>query len=143
MRQRDHLGDAVLGDLAGCRLGRIARDDCDRFAAALLRQVEARMNSGQRSLGERSPLMLRENQNVTHFNSLRVRDRSSRQITLASVWRTATSSCTDATLRPAWRFGGAAIVFILSLGTRSTPRLSAAISFSSFLRAFMIPGSDA
>ena len=61
MRQRDHFGDAVLGDLSRRRFGRIARDDCDRFAAALLRQVEASVNGGQRSLGEMSPLMLREN----------------------------------------------------------------------------------
>ncbi len=73
MRQRDHFGDAVLGDLARRRLGRVARDYGNRFAAALLRQVEARVNGGQRSLGEMSPLMLRENQNVTHFNSLRNR----------------------------------------------------------------------
>ena len=74
MRQRDHFGDAVLGDFARRRFGRVARDDRDCFAAAFFCQVEARVNGGQRSLGEMSPLMLRENQNVTHFNSLRIRD---------------------------------------------------------------------
>jgi hypothetical protein len=71
MRQRDHLGDAVLGDFARGRLRRVAGHDRDRFAAALFRQLEARMNGGQRGLGEMSPLMLRENQHVTHVNSLR------------------------------------------------------------------------
>jgi hypothetical protein len=74
MRQCDHFGDAVLGYFARRRLGRIAGDDRDCFAAALFREIEARVNRRQRSLGEMSPLMLRENQNVTHFNSLRVRD---------------------------------------------------------------------
>ena len=74
MRQRDNFGDPVLGNFARRRFGRVAGDDCDCFAAALFRQVEARMNGGQRSFGEMSPLMLRENQNVTHFNSLRKSD---------------------------------------------------------------------
>jgi len=71
MRQRDYLGDAVLGDFARRRLRRVARHHRDRFAAALFRQLEARVNRSQRGLGEMSPLMLRENQNVTHVNSLR------------------------------------------------------------------------
>src|SRR5260370_38469142 len=65
------------------------------------------------------------------------------QITLASVWSARTNSCTDASFFPAWRFSGARKVLILSLGVRSTPRLSTGIWFNGFLRAFMIPGNDA
>ena len=44
--------------------------------------------------------------------------------------------------RPA-RFGGGDTLCVLTRGFASTPSSASGISFSSFLRAFMMPGSEA
>src|SRR5262249_58844334 len=65
------------------------------------------------------------------------------QITFASLCSTWTSSCTEPTFRPPVRLGGVSSFTTFSFGATSTPTSATGISFSSFLRAFMIPGSDA
>ena len=62
------------------------------------------------------------------------------QITFASVRSFATSSATEATFLPAWRFGGSTTCSTVSRGAGSTPS-SAGVSVAiGFLRAFMMLG---
>ncbi len=70
VRQRDHLGNAVFGNLARERLGRITGDHRDRIAAALFRQFEAGIHGGQSGFREVASLMFGKDENVTHLHSL-------------------------------------------------------------------------
>ena len=58
-----------------------------------------------------------------------------------AVW--STSSATEATFLPAWRFGGSATFSMVRRGAGSTPRSAGLMVSIGFLRAFMMFGSEA
>ena len=84
-----------------------------------------------RGLGDGRPAAVGENQDG-HL-----------QITFASLRSFATSSCTEPTFTPAWRFGGSSTFSTVRRGVTSTPRSAGLTVSIGFLRAFMMFGSDA
>src|SRR5215472_12266962 len=65
-------------------------------------------------------------------------DEGRHQITRASVLSLSTSSATEPTFCPAWRFGGSSIFKTTSRGVTSMPRASGVVIAIRFLRAFMM-----
>ncbi len=65
------------------------------------------------------------------------------QITFASVLNLLTSSATEPTFWPAFRFGGSSTRTTVSRGVGSTPRSAGFLLSIGFLRAFMMLGSEA
>src|SRR5581483_2173886 len=124
--------DAVLRELVRERVDALTEDDPDALPAHEPGELLSRGETRERGLRELPVLMLRDDEDVAHD-----------QITFASLCSTCTSSWTEATFRPPVRFGGVSSFTIFTFGATSTPRSATEISFSSFFRAFMIPGSDA
>src|SRR6476659_6569504 len=120
-----HLGDA--GDLRGGLRHGLRAEHQRMHLAELLR-------GGHRAAGrlrDRRAVVVDENENG-HL-----------QITFASLRSLSTSSATEATFLPAWRFGGSSTFSTVSRGVTSTPR-SAGLTFSiGFFRAFMMLGREA
>ena len=54
-----------------------------------------------------------------------------------------TSSCTEPTFLPAWRFAGSVTLSVVRRGVGSTPRSAGFMLSIGFLRAFMMLGSEA
>src|SRR6185369_3839889 len=121
--------DAVLGEVVGERVGALAEDGGDALPAAVLRCLPPGGEPDERGLRELAVDVFGDDENVAHA-----------QITFASLCSTWTSSWTEPTFRPPVRFGGVASFSTFSFGATSTPSSATGISFSSFLRAFMIPG---
>ena len=127
-----HHVDAVLGQLAGQRVDALAEDGREALAARERRGLLAGGDAHQRGLRELAVQVLGDDENVAHA-----------QITFASLCSSWTSSWTDLTLRPPVRLGGVSSFRILRRGATSMPRSATGISFISFFRAFMMPGSEA
>ncbi len=70
-------------------------------------------------------------------------DENSHQMTLASVLSLVTSSSTEPTLTPPWRFAGSSTLSVTRRGATSTPRSSGLNTSIGFFLAFMMLGSDA
>jgi len=70
-------------------------------------------------------------------------DQSSHQITRASVFSLSTSSATEATLWPPWRFAGSSTLSTVRRGVTSTPSASGVVGAIGFFFALMILGSEA
>ena len=70
-------------------------------------------------------------------------DQGSHQITRASVFSLSTSSVTEPTLWPPWRFGGSSTLSTVRRGVTSTPSASGVVVAIGFFFALMILGSEA
>ncbi len=70
-------------------------------------------------------------------------DESSHQITRASVLSLSTSSSTEPTLCPPWRFAGSSTLSTVSRGVTSTPSASGVVVAIGFFLARMMLGSEA
>src|ERR1700731_4969546 len=70
-------------------------------------------------------------------------DQSSHQITRASVFSLSTSSATEPTLCPPWRFAGSSTLSTTRRGVASTPSASGVVVAIGFFFAFMMLGSEA
>ena len=70
-------------------------------------------------------------------------DQSSHQITRASVFSLSTSSATEPTLWPPWRFAGSSTLSTTRRGAGSTPSASGVVVTIGFFLALMILGSEA
>src|SRR5271169_6665914 len=70
-------------------------------------------------------------------------DQSSHQITRASVFSLSTSSATEPTLWPPWRFAGSSTLSTTRRGVTSTPSVSGVVVAIGFFFALMILGSEA
>ena len=70
-------------------------------------------------------------------------DQSSHQITRASVFSLSTSSATEPTLWPPWRFAGSSTLSTTRRGVTSTPSASGVVVAIGFFFALMILGSEA
>src|SRR5205807_8088203 len=70
-------------------------------------------------------------------------DESSHQITRASVFSLSTSSATEPTLWPPWRFAGSSTLSTTRRGVTSTPSAWGVVVAIGFFFALMILGSEA
>src|SRR6185437_4780547 len=70
-------------------------------------------------------------------------DQDRHQITRASFLSLSTSSATEPSFLPAWRFGGSATLSVVSRGLGSTPSASGVSCSMGFFFAFMMLGSEA
>src|SRR5207248_8062922 len=70
-------------------------------------------------------------------------DQSSHQITRASVFSLSTSSATEPTLWPPWRFAGSSTLSTVRRGVTLTPSASGVVVAIGFFFALMILGSEA
>src|SRR6266851_626279 len=70
-------------------------------------------------------------------------DEGSHQITRASVLSLSTSSATEPTLWPPWRFAGSSTLSTTRRGVASTPSASGVVVAIGFFFAFMMLGSEA
>src|SRR5262249_3748023 len=127
-----HHVDPVFGQRRRDRLRPLAADQADALTAGEAGELLAGGHADEGGLGEFAVEMLGDDEDVAHG-----------QITFASLWRTFTSSSTDPTFRPPERLGGVSSFLSVTRGFTSAPRSATGISFSSFLRAFMMPGSEA
>ena len=134
------VGRAVDGDDANAVLREprregvdpLAEDGGEATATRERRRLLAGLKADERRLGELPVQVLGDDEDVSHA-----------QITFASSCSTWTSSCTEPTFRPPVRLGGVSSFTMRVRGATSTPSSASGISLSSFLRAFMIPGSEA
>ena len=70
-------------------------------------------------------------------------DENRHQITRASFFSLSTSSSTEPTLTPPWRFAGSSTLSVMRRGVTSTPRSSGVTTSIGFFFAFMMLGRDA